>query len=40
MANEYVDKLDRKDGKPHDCKTCHGDKVELDIIGKLWNISG
>ena len=36
MHDEYVDKLERADGKGHDCKTCHGDKLELDIFGKLW----
>jgi len=36
MHDQYVDKLDRADGKGHDCKTCHGDKLELDIFGKLW----
>lgn len=36
MHDEYVDKLDRADAKGHDCKTCHGDKLELDIFGKLW----
>jgi hypothetical protein len=38
MAAEYVEKLERKDGKPHDCKTCHGDYLTLEIIEKLWKI--
>lgn len=39
MAAEYVDKLERKDGAVHDCKTCHGEKLELEIIEKLWGIA-
>jgi hypothetical protein len=38
MESDYVGKIHRADKKEMECTTCHGDKMELDIFGKLWGV--
>ena len=38
MESDYVGKIHRADKKPMECTTCHSDKMELDIFGKVWGI--
>jgi hypothetical protein len=40
MQAEYVGKLKRADKKDMECMSCHGDAMDLDIFGKLWNVKG
>src|SRR5262249_47782512 len=32
MQENFVDKLEGRDGQPHDCSTCHGDPFNDQIL--------
>ncbi len=32
MQINFVDQLERVDGLPHGCETCHGDPLNYDLI--------
>jgi hypothetical protein len=38
MESDYVGKIHRADKKAMECTTCHTDKMELDIFGKVWGV--
>jgi len=38
MESDYVGKIHRADKKAMECTTCHSDKMELDIFGKVWGV--
>jgi len=35
MKKNFVEKLERRDGQEHDCKTCHGEPFKADFI-RTW----
>jgi Cytochrome c7 and related cytochrome c len=38
MDSDYEDKLTRADQKKNGCQTCHGERLEEEIVVKLWGI--
>lgn len=38
MQMQYVDRLERRDGKSHGCETCHGSDLILPIFDRLWKV--